>query len=271
MSIQLLARGRNEAKMMGGLPKLEADSRVKCAPIDTLAQFSADGSVFAVVEADGVRVLQSEGGQPVFSQPRPQVQAIHLSPKGTFLVTWEKLLEGAEEGNLKVWHVPTGTVTAHFKQKVLGDKSQWPAIKWSTDEAIAYRLVTNEVHFFDGQKPTSMPDHKLRIEGVAQCSIMPGSGPEYTVASFVAEKKGAPAQMRLWKYPDFGEGRFVASKAFYKAAEVQLLWSPVGGGLLIREASRDLNWTVAPEGRTGGYQRDYTRGITPEGLHRRGG
>lgn len=27
--------------------------------------------------------------------------------------------------------------------------------------------------------------------------------------------------------------RFLASKAFYKAAEVQLLWAPVGGSLLI--------------------------------------
>jgi len=180
-----------------------------------------------------VRVLQSDGGQPIFSQPRPQVQAIHLSPKGTFLVTWEKLLDGQEEGNLKVWHVRTGVVAAHFKQKVLGEKAQWPAVKWSLDEAIAYRLVTNEVHFFDGQKPTLVPEHRLRIEGIAQCSIMPGSGPSYTVATFVAEKKGAPAQMRLWKHGDYGEGRFLASKAFYKAAEVQLFWSPVGGSLLI--------------------------------------
>ena len=193
--VSLLVRGKHEAKMMTALPKLERDASVSCHPIDALAQFSADGSVFAVIEKDGVRVLQSDGGQPIFSQPRPQVQAIHLSPKGTFLVTWEKLVDGAEEGNLKVWHVRTGVVAAHFKQKVLGEKAQWPAVKWSLDEAIAYRLVTNEVHFFDGQKPTLVPEHKLRIEGIAQCSIMPGTGPSYTVATFVAEKKGAPVQL----------------------------------------------------------------------------
>ncbi|KAL1522708.1 hypothetical protein AB1Y20_017683 [Prymnesium parvum] len=233
MAISLLARGRQGAKMMTGPPTLRQDPSIECAPVDAHVQFSADGSVFAVVEKTGVRVLQSDGGQTIFSQPRPQVQAIHLSPKGTFLVTWEKLVDGAEEGNLKVWHVASGSVTAHFKQKVLGDKSQWPAVKWSSDEAIAYRLVTNEVHFFDGQKPTLVPEHRLRIEGIAQCSIMPGAGPEYSVATFVAEKKSAPAQMRLWRHGDYGEGRFLASKAFYKAAEVQLLWSPTGGSLLI--------------------------------------
>ncbi|KAL3928787.1 MAG: hypothetical protein SGPRY_002242 [Prymnesium sp.] len=250
MSLSLFARGRSEAKVMCGAPKLAHDERLVCAPLDTLAQYSSDGRLLAVVEKEGVRVLEADGGATVFSQPRPQVQAIQLSPKGTFLLTWEKLLDGVDEGNLKVWHVRSGAVSAHFKQKVLGEKAAWPAVKWSEDEAIAYRLVTNEVHFFDGSDPSSTT-HKLRIEGIAQCSLMPGSGPEYTVATFVAEKKGAPAQMRLWKHGDYGEGRhahrhptpspcsarklcrFLASKAFYKAAEVQLLWAPVGGSLLI--------------------------------------
>ena len=38
----------------------------------------------------------------------------------------------------------------HWHQKVLGEKALWPAIAWSVDEEVAYRLVTNEVHFFDG-------------------------------------------------------------------------------------------------------------------------
>ena len=39
--------------------------------------------------------------------------------------------------------------------------------------------------------------------------------------------------VRLWKHPDFGEGRFLASKSFYKASEVSLMWSPKGDNLLI--------------------------------------
>ena len=39
--------------------------------------------------------------------------------------------------------------------------------------------------------------------------------------------------MRVWKHPDFGEGRFLQSKSFYKASEVVLMWSPAGDALLI--------------------------------------
>ena len=53
--------------------------------------------------------------------------------------------------------------------------------------------------------------------------MAPG-GPPYRLATFVPEKKGAPATVRLWQYPDFGEGRFLATKTFYKASEVQLMW-----------------------------------------------
>ena len=106
---------------------------------------SADGRRLAVIEADAVRVLDSETGEQLFSQPHPSVQALALSPLGTFIVTWEKLVEGAPHGNLQVHRVATGELVSHWPQKVLGDKSAWPAVTWSTDEAFCYRLVTNEV------------------------------------------------------------------------------------------------------------------------------
>ena len=40
--------------------------------------------------------------------------------------------------------------------------------RWSDDEAVAYRLVTNEMHFFDGRAPTQQAVHKLRVEGIAK-------------------------------------------------------------------------------------------------------
>ena len=49
-----------------------------------------------------------------------------------------------------------------------------------------------------------------------QCALAPG-GPPYRLATFVPEKKGAPATVRLWQCADFGEGRFLATKTFYKA------------------------------------------------------
>jgi translation initiation factor 2A len=237
-AINLFVRGRSAAKQLACIPpSVAADPALSCRPVDTLAQYSADGELLGCIEGDGVvRVMRASGGAQVFSVQRPSVQALQLSPRGTFLLTWERISEGmdasAQNGNLRIWRVATGECVCSWLQKVLGEKSMWPAIAWSVDEQIAYRLVTNEVHFFDGAAPTQAPAHKLRIEGVAQCSLEPTAGPHH-VATFVPENKGAPAVLRLWRHPDFGEGRFMASKSFFKASEAQMHWSPKGGALLI--------------------------------------
>lgn len=219
-AVSLFVRGRKEAKAVKVAPQpVTVDASISCAPVDALGEYSADGSLLAMVEKDGVRVLRADGGVEVLSVPRPQVQALSLSPRGTFLLTWERLQEGEKDGNLRVWRVATGELACAWHQKVLGEKALWPAIKWSVDETLAYRLVTNEIHFFDGQQPTVAALHKLRIENVSQCSIEPTGAPHH-VASFVPEKKGAPAQLRLWRHPDYGEGRFLSTKAFYKAEQV---------------------------------------------------
>merc|ERR1740124_1934074 len=143
-----------------------------------------------------------------------------------------QLTEGEKTGNLMVWATATGELVTHYVCKVLGEKSLWPLLKWSDDEAVAYRLVSNEMHFFDGKAPTQQAVHKLRVENIAKCAMSPGGAPHH-VATFVPEKKGAPAVVRLWRHADFGEGRFLASKSFYKASEVSLMWSPKADALLI--------------------------------------
>lgn len=209
--ITLFVRGKAGQSSLGKSVKVAPqpvaeEPSIRCAPVDALSEYSADGSLLAVVEREGVRVLRTDGAE-AFSTPRPQVQAISLSPRGTFLLTWER--QQADEpdvGNLRIWRVATGELACHWHQKVLGEKALWPAIGWSVDEELAYRLVSNEVHFFDGQAPTQAAVQKLRVENVAQCSIEPTGAPHH-IATFVPEKKGAPAVLRLWKHGDYGEVR----------------------------------------------------------------
>ena len=250
--ISLFVRGKAQAKgvRVTPLPCVD-DPAIKCAPIDALGEWSSDGSAFACVERDGVRVLHADG-KVLFSIPRPQVQALSLSPKATFLLTWERIQEGETEGNLRVWRVATGELACAWHQKVLGEKSLWPALHWSVDEAIAYRLVSNEVHFFSGTEPTRETTHKLRVENILQCSIEPTGAPHH-VATFVPEKKGAPAVLRLWTYPDFGEGRFLATKSFYKADQVNMRWCPTGGALLVHTHTETDKTGKSYMGETGLY------------------
>jgi translation initiation factor 2A len=235
--VGLFVRGKPAAKaLVIGTPKpgeVATLDALQTHPTEAFATYSADGSCLAVVEKTGVRVLNAATGAEAFAMPRPQVQALSLSPRATFLLTWERMQEGDEAtGNLRVWRVATGELACSWHQKVLGEKALWPALHWSVDEAIALRLVTNEVHCFNGLAPTPAAEHKLRIENVMQCSIEPTAAPHH-IATFVPEKKGAPAVLRLWQHPDFGEGRFLATKSFFKADQVAMRWRPTGGALLV--------------------------------------
>jgi len=165
----LLVRGRAVCKALRGPPTVGALDAIACKPLDTRAEYSADGRFLAVVEEGALRVLDAVSGAVLLDQPRPQVQALSLSPRGSFLLTWERSQqEGSDVGNLQIWRVAPAELVCHYAQKALGEKALWPAVRWSADEAIAFRLVTNEVHFFDGLAPTQQAKHKLRIEGVLQ-------------------------------------------------------------------------------------------------------
>lgn len=208
------------------------DERVSCSPVETLARMSDDGRYLAVVESDGLRLIELQTGAQLFSLARPAIRALAFSPKGTYLLTWEKFVDG-EGDNLRLWRCVDGVYITGFAQKVLGEKWQWPALRWSADESIYARAVSNEIHFFDGTAPSQSVVHRLRAERVSHFALAPAGSPPL-VATFVPEFKGQPATVRLWKYPDFGEGRFLATKTFFKASEAQLKFSPDGQSLLIR-------------------------------------
>lgn len=62
-----------------------------------------------------------------------------------------------------------------------------PSIRFSSDEAVACRLATNEIQFFDAADFSKGISHRLRVPGVAavELSRAPGSH----VAAFVPESK----------------------------------------------------------------------------------
>merc|ERR1719424_2750072 len=186
----------------------------------------------AVVEAEALRVVDLSSGEEAFSLPRPSVRALAFSPRGTYLLTWEKLSEGVAE-NLRLWRTADGAFVCGWAQKLLGEKWQWPALRWAADESFFARAVSNEVHCFDGAAPSQTVAQRLRVPGVSNFAIAPAGSPPL-VATFVPEGKGAPATVRLWRHGDYGEGRFLASKTFFKAAEAQLKFSPDGQALLVR-------------------------------------
>lgn len=201
---------------------------------------------------------------------RPGVSAIQLSPFGTYLVTWEKLAKAAEkqadsvqesakensednqdngevleeqddadrednsispnnEGNLIVWEISSGKIVARFYQKKFNPED-WPYIQWSADEHIACRLVSNEVHFFNGRDMSAGIQNKYRQQKIQFFSLSPlmnikkDSLPKqsYTFLSYVPSSKGAPAKVALVSYPDMS---ILSSKSFFNSDRIEALWS----------------------------------------------
>mmetsp|Transcript_991 Transcript_991/g.2956 ORF Transcript_991/g.2956 Transcript_991/m.2956 type:complete len:351 (+) Transcript_991:22-1074(+) len=237
-SCDLFLKSKAKAQLQSPAGGTARDA-VRCAPIDEVwtsgrpgAELSGDGKWLAVVEADALRVVDLSSGEEAFSLPRPSVRALAFSPRGTYLLTWEKLSEGVAE-NLRLWRTAGGAFVCGWAQKLLGEKWQWPALRWAADESFFARAVSNEVHCFDGAAPSQTVAQRLRVPGVSNFAIAPAGSPPL-VATFVPEGKGAPATVRLWRHGDYGEGRFLASKTFFKAAEAQLKFSPDGQALLVR-------------------------------------
>ncbi|SCZ90873.1 BZ3500_MvSof-1268-A1-R1_Chr1-3g02336 [Microbotryum saponariae] len=191
-------------------------------------RYSSDGRLFAYCTATGVQVLDAETAANVASIPVRGAIDIAFSPKGTQISTWERHVKPADgeppHHNLRVWDVATATEVASFSQKAM---DRWQ-LQYTEDEAKAVRIVTNEVHVFNAADFASGIAEKLRAEGVTSCTLSTGANP--AVALFFAEKKGAPASVKIHSLEALQTQTCI--KTFYKADKITMKWNRSGSNLL---------------------------------------
>lgn len=131
-------------------------------------------------------------GNIVTTLPAANVYELGFSPKGSFIITWERPTKdeaGNASKNLKVWRVVTGetvdgdrAVHGQFVQK---SQTGWN-LQYTHDEQYCARTVTNEVQFYEsGDLKTVW--NKLRVEGVSDFALSPGKS--HSVAVFIPERK----------------------------------------------------------------------------------
>ena len=89
----------------------------------------------------------NEAPTQAFFANTQNVQMMDLSPKGNYLLTWERWYEDKRQDNLRVWETATGRLAAGFAQKAL-KREGWPNLQWTADESFAALHATNEVRFF---------------------------------------------------------------------------------------------------------------------------
>jgi translation initiation factor 2A len=244
-----------------------------------MTEFCADGSAVAIVTTSpprSLRVVDVETGKVRWTVEGRNIQALSFSPKGTFLLTWERLSAGgapqegnnttttsssesndngeaaAVKGNLLVWHAVDGKLLAGFTQKAFR-KPDWPTLQWTLDESLCFRGTTTEVQVYPGRDLGAGAIKKFAVLGGGMGSIRlsPNAAAPHRVACFFPEVKGKPASVRIYQYPEFGVA--LASKSFFKAQEAHLRWSPNGQAVLIHTHTDVDTSGVSYYGSTGLY------------------
>lgn len=210
--------------------KIERDDNFQ-AGIADLMEFSPDGRLVALVRSStGVTVRDAETGEVQVEVANPGVLALAWSPLGSHLLTWQRPQKDSELGNLIVWDALTGDEVARFNHKSY-TRDKWPPLQWSSDETICARQSANGVMLYGGRDIAAGSIGQINLPNVANFSVAPGAAP-YKVALFVPEKKGKPASVKIYQFPN-GLDAPSATKSFYKAQDVSLKWSPTGSALII--------------------------------------
>jgi translation initiation factor 2A len=150
--------------------------------------YSPCGRYFAWASNEGVTVIDASVGHVITTLPTPNVYELGFSPRGSYIITWERSSKdeaGDAVKNLKVWRTVEDLPEGAEKQ-VVGRFVQKSQTGWNLQYTSDERVVTNEVQFYEsGDLGTVW--NKLRAEGVADFAISPGN--THSVAVFIPERK----------------------------------------------------------------------------------
>lgn len=238
-------RGRNGIEVLWGPPssskdevKIEPDERFESLASADLMEFTEDGELVVLVRtASGFTVRHADTGALVTEVANPGIHAVAWSPLGSQLLTWQRPQKDSDAGNLIVWDAATGQDLARFHHKSY-TRDKWPVLQWTSDETICARQSANGVVLYHGRDIPSGSIGHIHEPSVSNFSVAPASAP-YKVAIFVPEKKGKPASVKIYQFPNHLDAP-IASKSFYKAQDVTLKWSPTGSALII-ETRTDID------------------------------
>ncbi|KAI5351364.1 PREDICTED: eukaryotic translation initiation [Prunus dulcis] len=229
--LDILVRGPEGFSLWNGPPFSNGQPGIKLENIScTSTKFSEDGSRLMVMKSDSViSIYDCSSYREIRSFQIPNVAAAALSPRGTYVQTFQKS-STPQEKNVILWNTETGDPVYQQFQKNM-TKATWPSIRFSSDEAVACRLATNEIQFLDAGDFSKPFIYRLRVPGVAafELSKAPGSH----VAAFVPESKGIPASVQIFSCAKAVQSQPLARRSFFRCSSVQLNWNKGSTGLLV--------------------------------------
>lgn len=219
------------------------------------AAWSPNGTMLATVDS-GVAVLWDADDSYERLMELPPigtsggVRAMRFSPKGTFLITYEKHDKEKCPENMQVWEVRRGRKAKRLRLHTLKGYSSGVVpielIQWSQDESVCLELVPGEgIVVLEGKTlEPEEPRRLIREPQAALFQIAPkAQGDSTYVACYVPESPGRPGEVLVYYLDDLSEPTARVSLPA-KLKSCLLLWNSEGSALLAL-ASSDVDETGA--------------------------
>jgi translation initiation factor 2A len=157
-----------------------------------------------------------------------------------------RLEDGSQNKNMRLFSVATGEEVFAFTQK---SQEGWN-LQYTASESHAIRLSGAEVQVFNPADWAKGVTDKLRVEGCTSVTLSPGLNPH--IAVFVAEKKGAPAVIRIYGLLTLSSPP-TSQKTFYKADRATIKWNALGTQVLVLTQTEVDKTNKSYYGETGLY------------------
>ncbi|KAL4586830.1 hypothetical protein LXL04_011474 [Taraxacum kok-saghyz] len=230
-ALEILVREPEGLVIWNGPPYSSNQASIKLDRVAcTSAKFSEDGSKLMVIKSESsISIYDSKTSKEIRSFKSPDILAASLSPCGTYLQTFQKL-STPQEKNVTLWKTETGESVYTMSQKNM-TKATWPSFRFSSDEAVASRMATNELQLFDTRDFSKGVVHKIRIPGIAAAELSKNPGSH--VAAFVPESKGKPGSIQIYACAPDSDGQAIRVKSFFRCSTVQQHWNNGSTGVLV--------------------------------------
>lgn len=208
------------------------------------ALYSDNGEYFAYTQPHQVVVVKADvHATPVATIEVNDTFDLHFSPNGSYVALWTKpILINKESGiwteNILIYHIKSHKVVYKWTNK---QQNGWKPQFTQDEKLFAKNFNNKEIHFFKlsenlteetGDLKINKPDFKFKFNDASvnfqNFQISPGLNP--SIAIFVPEKNGKPAQVFLYNISNFNQP--LTTKTFFKAERCQLKWNSIGTALL---------------------------------------
>lgn len=184
-----------------------------------------------------MQIASVDNWNVICSLPRPKAVGIRFSPKGTYLTTIEHFTtpkDGSEaQPNFCVYEISSGESVYAIINKNFSD--DWMP-GWTSDESLFALMVGGEAMFFETNSENSFQKSAQKI-GSCRGGVLAiaGAGNNPHMSIYVPGAKGNPSVCKIFRYPALDATQVVASKSFFQADRVEMMWNKRASGEFLNQ------------------------------------